>query len=68
MSKPYFQQYANLDTHWFRCQCCGGISWDSDTAALAGKVDLPEADVRHDSYCPGKAFPGKYVTRITRTY
>lgn len=68
MAKPYFQQYANLDTHWYSCRCCGGVSPDSDTAALAGKDNLSPADVSHDTYCPGRTFPDKYTRRITKTY
>lgn len=65
MSTPYFQRYANLDTHWFDCRVCGGVSWDSDRAALAGKVDLSPSDVSHVGYCPGKVLPDKHVRRVT---
>lgn len=58
----------NLDTHWFVCMTCGGISWDSDTAQLAGKTELTPANVSHDRFCPGKASPENHVRRITRTY
>ena len=68
MTENYFAQYRNLDTHWYRCSCCGGTSWDSDTAALAGKADLGPADIRHDTNCPGRVFPDKYSERITRLY
>lgn len=68
MTKPYFARYENLDTHWFKCRCCGGKSWDSDTAALAGLSELTPENVTHDPYCPGKAFPDKYVNRITKLY
>lgn len=64
--KPYFQRYENLDTHWFACKTCGGKSWDSDTAALAGKDSLSAKDVTHDTYYPGNAFPDNHVRRITR--
>lgn len=66
MATNYFTQCANLDTHWFECCVCGGVSWDSDRAALAGKADLSPADVSHDGFCPGKAFPDKHIRRITR--
>lgn len=68
MPKPYFNRYENMNTHWFNCRTCGGNSWDSDTAALAGKSDLSVADVTHDTNCPGKASPGNHVRRIERTY
>lgn len=66
MDTNYFSQYKNLDTHWFECRACGGVSWDSDQAALAGKADLSPADVTHDEFCPGKVFPNKHIRRITR--
>lgn len=65
---PYFARYENLDTHWFCCSCCGGVSWDSDTAALAGRTELTPEMVTHDKYCPGKSLPAKYVRRITKLY
>lgn len=65
---PYFQQYANLDTHYYECRTCHGKSWDSDTAALAGKADLSPADVVHDTNCPGAYFTDKHVRRVTLTY
>ena len=65
MSQPYFEQYANLETHWFICRVCYGISLDSDLAPLAGKADLSPADVAHDAHCPGRTFPDKHVRRIT---
>lgn len=68
MDKPYFDRYENLDTHWFKCRCCGGASWDSDTAALAGLSELSPENVTHDLYCPGFTFPDKYVQRITKLY
>ncbi len=63
---PYFSLYENLDTHWFNCKCCGGVSWDNDMAALAGLSDLSPVNVTHETYCPGKSFPDRYVRRITR--
>lgn len=66
--KPYFERYKNPGTHWFRCRCCGGVSWDSDSVALAGMPDLSPGDVVHDRFCPGVSFPDKYVRRITRTF
>lgn len=68
MAKPYFSRYENLDTHWFNCRTCGGNSWDSDTAALAGRSELTPAMVTHDKYCPGESNPDKHVRRIERTY
>lgn len=68
MTKPYFERYENLDTHWFNCRTCGGNSWDSDTAALAGMSELTPANVVHDTNCPGKAFPDNHVRRVTRMY
>lgn len=66
IDKPYFQRYENMDTHWFACKVCGGVSWDSDTAALAGMINLSDKDVSHNGYCPGKAFPEKHIQRVTR--
>lgn len=58
--------YADLDTHWFRCRTCGARSLDSDTHALAGRGPVTAAHVPHDDFCPGVAFPDKYVQRITQ--
>ena len=58
----------NHETHWFTCYVCGGVSWDSDTAALAGLESLAPANVMHHTNCPGRVFPDKHVRRIQRTY
>lgn len=65
MVKPYFERYENLDTHWYACKTCGGRSFDSDSAALAGFPELSPSRVSHDTYCPGKTFPENHVRRVT---
>lgn len=57
--------YQDLDHHWYECRSCGAVSWDSDTAALAGSP-LTLESVPHDTYCPGRAFPDRWVRRITQ--
>ena len=58
--------YADLDTHWFECRSCRGVSLDSDTYALMRGGVVPRSSVTHDAFCPGAVFPDKYVRRITQ--
>lgn len=60
--------YKNMETHYYICKTCGGKSLDSDTQALAGLETLTPENVMHDRFCPGKAFPDKYVRRVQHTY
>lgn len=59
---------VNHVTHYYQCKCCNGKSLDSDIRALAGCKTLEPKHVSHDTNCPGKSFPDKYVRRIERMF